>query len=217
MKVRTCPIPGANRWQSLTIALRKSKSRASGFSSQANATPNEEVKKVKMDFKRFLDLRPKPADDGKCGSQRLSDVCKWLCRPKIYLGYLATTFMDRWRYLCCYTYPPLEAIGDETFYSQMFSWSWSRSTRLALSSTSSWRTWGDWKRSCCTPSPSASCTSSGSRRASGRLFDDVVRVITFMENITIQWEGFTWVVASVTMYCPKRGHVCTRIGFRWQH
>ena len=72
-------ISAANRWQSLTMALRKSKSQASGFFNQValpNTMPNEEVKKVKMDFMRFLELRPKPAADGKCGALRMSDVCK---------------------------------------------------------------------------------------------------------------------------------------------
>ena len=73
------PISVANKWQSLTMALRKSRGRPGSIFSQVvppNATSQEEVKKVKMDFKRFLDLRPKPATDGKCGAHRMSDVCK---------------------------------------------------------------------------------------------------------------------------------------------
>ena len=60
------------------MALTKSKGRASGIFGKANGTPNdEEVKRVRMDFGRFLDLRPRPADGGKCGALRMSDVCKY--------------------------------------------------------------------------------------------------------------------------------------------
>ena len=60
------------------MALRKSKGLAGGIFGQANGTPNdEEVKRVRMDFGRFLDLRPKPSDGGKCGAPRMSDVCKF--------------------------------------------------------------------------------------------------------------------------------------------
>ena len=79
-------ISAANRWQSLAMALTKSKGRASGIFGQANpsnnVTPNEEeVKRVRMDFGRFLDLRPRPADGGKCGALRMSDVCEFSIRP----------------------------------------------------------------------------------------------------------------------------------------
>ena len=42
-------------------------------------------------------------------------------------------------------------------------------------------------------------------------------LISFLCIQNQQWEGFMSVVASVTIYCPQRGHVCNGVGFRWQH
>ena len=36
-------------------------------------------------------------------------------------------------------------------------------------------------------------------------------------SLSCQWEGFTWVVASVAIYCPQRGRVWSSMDFRWQH